>query len=204
MAEDVTVDYRFKIMLIGESTVGKTSFISRYVNNSFKMEYISTVGIDFQIKNVNIKGKSIRLQIWDTAGQERYRNITKNYFQSSNGFVIAYDITNVKSFECVANWITQIDENASEESQKVLIGTKCDKECREVPTEEGQKLADKYNLKFFETSAKDNTNVVETFEYLTGQILNIEESGKVQDRPSVMLNKKDHEKSGKKKKKCCK
>lgn len=207
MADSLNIDYKFKLMIIGESTIGKTSFISRYTSNTFKLEYLSTVGIDFQIKNLKLKGKSIRLQIWDTAGQERYRNITKNYFQASNGFVIAYDITNMRSFECVANWIKEIDESASPDSKKVLIGMKCDKDGREISKEDGERLAAKYGMKFFETSAKDNINVNETFEYLTNEILELEESGTVEPRNSIIINKGDHQNANKdkeKKKGCCK
>lgn len=203
MAEPTNVDHKYKIMLIGESSIGKTSFISRYTSNTFKLEYLSTVGIDFQIKNLQLNGKNIRLQIWDTAGQERYRNITKNYFQSSNGFVIAYDITNKKSFDCIINWIEEIDQNAPVESKKILVGTKCDKEGREVTFEEGQELANEHQMKFFETSAKDNTNISETFETLTTEILEGDDGGRrtiVIDKNNNNNTEKDEEE---KKKKCC-
>ena len=121
-------------------------------------------------KPYTFNGQKIKAQIWDTAGQERYRNITKNYFQSSQGFVIAYDITNKTSFECVEEWIKAIDENASSDCKKILVGTKCDKEGREVTEDEGKDLADKYGMKFFETSAKTNINISEVFNSLVKEI----------------------------------
>ena len=106
---DDNYDEKIKIMLIGESKIGKTSLISRYCNNEFLGGvYLSTIGIDFQIKHLVLNKKNIRLQIWDTAGQERYRNIAKNYFQSTDGFVIVYDISNTESFEKLDYWIEQI------------------------------------------------------------------------------------------------
>ncbi|MCQ2820751.1 MAG: GTP-binding protein [archaeon] len=201
-------EFKFKIMIIGESSIGKTSFIGRYTNNNFKLEYISTVGIDFQIKNLTLKGKNIKLQIWDTAGQERFRNITKNYFQSSQGFIIAYDITDRPSFESITKWVQAINESASSDSKKILIGTKCDKDGREVSSEEGKALADSIGSKFYETSAKDNINVTETFESLTMDILMSELAGEVEPRNSISIGvngegeNKNKEEEGEKKN-CC-
>ena len=106
-------DEKIKIMIIGETRVGKTSLISKYCNNEFSGgQYLSTIGIDFQIKILNINSKKIRLQIWDTAGEERFRNIAKNYFQSSDGFLVVYDITNKESFDTLDYWIEEIKSNS--------------------------------------------------------------------------------------------
>ena len=161
-------------MIIGESKIGKTSIISRYCNNKFiGGAYLSTIGIDFQIKNLVINNKKIRLQIWDTAGQERYRNIAKNYFQSSDGFVIVYDISNLETFEKLDYWIEQIKTNSQENIKMILFGNKCDIiDDRQVQKEEGENYAINKNIKFFEVSAKDGTNINDAFEYLVKDILN--------------------------------
>lgn len=166
-------DEKIKIMVIGESKIGKTSLISRYCNNEFfGGVYLSTIGIDFQIKDLNIKNKKIRLQIWDTAGQERYRNIAKNYFQSGDGFVIVYDISNRESFEKLDYWIEQIKTNAQENIKLILFGNKCDiTDDREVSKEDGEEYAKKNKIKFFEVSAKEGTNVVNAFETFVNDIL---------------------------------
>ena len=170
---DDNFDEKIKIMIIGESKTGKTSLISRYCNNEFYGAYLSTIGIDFQIKNIILNNKNIRLQIWDTAGEERYRNIAKNYFQSSDGFIIVYDISNSESFYKLDDWIEQIKNNAQETSKMILFGNKSDMEdSRQVSKEEGEEYARKNNLSFFEVSAKEGTNVQEGFEFFVKEILN--------------------------------
>ena len=190
-------DIKLKIMVLGESMVGKTSLITRYTNDKFGGRYLCTVGIDFQKKKIEKNGKRVLLQIWDTAGEERFRNVTKNYFQASQGFVLAYDINSKESFEKVQYWVEEIKSNAEEKIKCILIGTKCDLDKREVSEEEGQNLGQKYGYKFLETSAKENININETFETLVSEIMdNFKENG----RQSLTLSTN---KLGKKKKKCC-
>ena len=194
-------DLRFKIMVIGESKVGKTSVIKKYTQNKFGGVYLTTVGVDFQDKIINIDDKKIRLQIWDTAGQERFRNITKNYFNSSNGFLLIYDITDKDSLEHLNFWSAQIQLNAPEKSKCVLVGNKCDLEgSRAVSTEEGKMYAEKNKIKFFETSAKDGTNINEVFEYIANEIYKEEKMEMRSVTSSQVLSK---EQTFKKKKKCC-
>ena len=166
-------DEKVKIMIIGETKVGKTSLISRYCKGDFSGgEYLSTIGIDFQIKNLKINSKKIRLQIWDTAGEERFRNIAKNYFQSSDGFLVVYDISNIESFETLDYWIEEIKSNSQELSQVILVGNKCDIiDERKIKTDDGKAYAKKKNIKFFEVSAKEGTNVNQVFESLVKNIL---------------------------------
>ena len=166
-------DEKVKIMIIGETKVGKTSLISRYCKGDFSGgEYLSTIGIDFQIKNLKINSKKIRLQIWDTAGEERFRNIAKNYFQSSDGFLVVYDISNIESFETLDYWIEEIKSNSQELSQLILVGNKCDIiDERKIKTDDGKAYAKKKNIKFFEVSAKEGTNVNQVFESLVKNIL---------------------------------
>lgn len=199
---------KIKVMLLGESQIGKTSIIQRYVKNNFNLSYITTVGIDFQLKKLEINNKTVKLQIWDTAGQERFKNITKNYFHSSDGFIIGYDITSRNSFNNVSTWLNEINENASEEIQKILIGNKCDLSERQVSTEEGKKLAEENGMKFFETSAKSDINVKEVFESITKDIIECQEkSNGENNRNSITINRETEKKkdeSSKDKKKCCK
>ncbi len=167
-------DEKVKLMIIGETRTGKTSLISRYCKNEFSGSvYMSTMGIDFQIKNLEMNSKKIRLQIWDTAGQERFRNIAKNYFQSSDGFVIVYDIANLESFQTLDYWVEEIKSNSQELSKMILVGNKCDIiQERQVKKEEGKEYAKKKNMKFYEVSAKDGTNVNKAFDTLLKDILN--------------------------------
>lgn len=204
--ENEEEEIKIKIMLLGESQIGKTSLIQRYVKNNFNLSYITTVGIDFQLKQIKMNNKSIKLQIWDTAGQERFKNITKSYFHSSDGFIVGYDITSRLSFTNVSTWLKEINENAPEEIQKILIGNKCDLNEREVTTEEGKKLAEENGMKFFETSAKNDINVKETFEAITEDILDVQykEEGDG-NRNSLVIDRKTEKKKDeeKEKKGCC-
>ena len=167
-------DEKIKIMIIGETKIGKTSLISRYCKNEFiGGAYLSTIGIDFQVKDLVFNDKKIKVQIWDTAGQERYRNIAKNYFQSSDGFIIVYDISNTESFDKLDYWIEQIKTNSQEFTKMILFGNKSDIiEERKISKEEGEQYAKNNNIHFFEVSAKEGTNVNQAFEYFIKDILN--------------------------------
>ena len=195
-------DQKIKIMVIGESLVGKTALITKYTKNTFGGAYLTTVGIDFQDKFLNINGKEIKIELWDTAGQERFRNIAKNYFQSSDGFLLVYDLTKKSSFENLEFWNTQINLNAPKETKYILVGNKKDLENqREVQIEEGEDFAKKNNIKFFETSAKDGTNVIDVFETLAKEIVNdVEQINTRSKRSSQVLKKKN---ATEEKKSCC-
>lgn len=147
--------------------------------------------------------KLIKLQIWDTAGQERFRTITKTYYKGAHGIILTYDVTDENSFKNIRNWVKQIEQNAQNNVCKVLVGNKCDREDRKVSFDDGQKLAKEFNMQFFETSAKTNYNVNETFTYLTREILNNTDS-----KPSNGPIKLDQNTKGSdakiKKKECCK
>uniref|UniRef100_A0A673YE97 small monomeric GTPase n=1 Tax=Salmo trutta TaxID=8032 RepID=A0A673YE97_SALTR len=152
-----TYDYLFKLLLIGDSGVGKTCVLFRFSEDAFNSTFISTIGIDFKIRTIELDGKKIKLQIWDTAGQERFRTITTAYYR-------VYDITNEKSFENIKNWIRNIEEHASADVEKMVLGNKCDiNDKRQVSKERGEKLALEYGIKFMETSAKANINVENAF-----------------------------------------
>ncbi|XP_028455232.1 RAB3D, member RAS oncogene family, b [Perca flavescens] len=170
-AADQNFDYMFKLLIIGNSSVGKTSFLFRYADDSFTSAFVSTVGIDFKVKTVFRNDKRIKLQIWDTAGQERYRTITTAYYRGAMGFLLMYDITNQESFSAVQDWATQIKTYSWDNAQVILVGNKCDLEDdRVVPTEDSQRLAEELGFQFFEASAMDNINVKQVFERLVDVI----------------------------------
>ena len=197
-----TYDKKIKIMIVGETLVGKTSLIRRYTKNKFGGDYLATIGIDFQYKFLDINNKKIKVELWDTAGQERFKSIAKNYFQSSDGLLIVYDITDKKTFEKLDDWFEQIKENAPENSKLVLVGNKSDLGGkREIPIEEGQKFSEKNKVKFFETSAKDGTNVNSVFEMLTNDIINDEGGFATRNKRSSQVLKKKNMTA--EKKSCC-
>ncbi|XP_065331999.1 ras-related protein Rab-3 isoform X1 [Cloeon dipterum] len=166
-AADQNFDYMFKLLIIGNSSVGKTSFLFRYADDSFTSAFVSTVGIDFKVKTVFRHDKRVKLQIWDTAGQERYRTITTAYYRGAMGFILMYDITNEESFNSVQDWVTQIKTYSWDNAQVILVGNKCDMEDeRVISYERGKQLAEQLGIEFFETSAKENINVKAVFERL--------------------------------------
>ena len=202
--EEEYYDLKIRLMLIGDSNVGKTSIIKRYCNNQFSPSYISTVGIDFETKYLRLNGKTINLQIWDTAGQERYKVLAKNYFKNSDGFIIVYDITDKKSFNNVVNWITQIKDSASENVKCVLLGNKCDlEELRQVDINQGKDLANNYNFKFYETSAQKGNNIQKVFTDLVKGFLNDDNFINDSERSSVSTEQRNLRRARNQQKKCC-
>ena len=164
-------DVKYKIMLLGGSSACKTSLLKRYTKDPFSGVYSTTVGMDFQDKIIDIENKKVKLQIWDTAGQERFGNVTKSYFQSSHGFIVVYDITDKESFDKLNFWMEKIKLNGPQNVKTILVGNKCDLiNERQVSFEEGENFAKKWNIKFFEASAKDGTNVNELFFYIANEI----------------------------------
>ncbi|MEQ2180690.1 Ras- protein Rab-8A [Goodea atripinnis] len=159
-----TYDYLFKLLLIGDSGVGKTCVLFRFSEDAFNSTFISTIGIDFKIRTIELDGKKIKLQIWDTAGQERFRTITTAYYRGAMGIMLVYDITNEKSFDNIKNWIRNIEDHASADVERMVLGNKCDvNDKRQVSKERGEKLALDYGINFMETSAKANINVENAF-----------------------------------------
>ena len=193
---------KLKLMVIGEARVGKTSIIKRYTDNFLSGEYLSTIGIDYQDKIIKIGEKLVKLEIWDTAGQERFKIIAKNYFQNSDGFLLVYDISIRDSFERLTFWHEQIKLNAPINCRFLVVGNKCDLEKkRQVSKEEGEKYAENYNVKFYETSAKDDININEIFQTLASETLEIiKKKGQRRNFSSLVLKKNNLKK---KKKKFC-
>ena len=164
-------DYLFKILTIGDSNVDKARFIIRFTSDSYILDKMTTIGVNFVIKPINFANKNIKLQIWDTAGEERFRTITKTFYKGANGIIIIYDVTDQYSFKNARFWMKQIEADPDKSIKRVLVGNKCDKPEREVSEEEGKKLADEFNVRFFETSAKTGKNVKEVFYYLVEELL---------------------------------
>ncbi|CAG9317419.1 unnamed protein product [Blepharisma stoltei] len=164
-------DYLFKLLLIGDSSVGKSSLLLRFSENSYTESFVSTIGVDFKIKTVEHEGKIIKMQIWDTAGQEKFRTITSSYYRGAHGIIIVYDITDRESFTNVNNWLGEIQRYASDSVNRLLIGNKCDlEEKRAVSYEEGKQFADGLGIPFIETSAKTSQNVEQSFLRMASEI----------------------------------
>ena len=213
MLEDENYDLIFKIVLIGDSGVGKTNILSRYINNEFSLATQSTVGVEFGSKIIKKNGKVIKLQIWDTAGQERYKSITSAYYKGSRGAFVVYDITRKSTYDNIDKWIGELKTNGSEDVLIMLVGNKSDlEEKREVITEEVEKKAQEQKLAFCETSALNGKNVEYAFENLINEILKkvekekINEAKQLSESKAITLETADrklNEKDSKKKKKCC-
>ncbi|KAL6749451.1 Rab8/RabE-family small GTPase [Haematococcus lacustris] len=158
-------DVLVKLLLIGDSGVGKSCVLLRFSDDSFTSSFITTIGIDFKIKKLVLDNKLVKMQIWDTAGQERFRTITSAYYRGAMGILLVYDITDEASFNNIRNWMRNIEQHASDTVNKILVGNKSDmaEEKRAVPYSRGKALADEYRIQFFETSAKENVNVEEVF-----------------------------------------
>ncbi|KAH7862865.1 hypothetical protein Vadar_010456 [Vaccinium darrowii] len=166
-------DYLFKLLLIGDSGVGKSCLLLRFADDSYLESYISTIGVDFKIRTVEQDGKTIKLQIWDTAGQERFRTITSSYYRGAHGIIVVYDVTDQESFNNVKQWLNEIDRYASESVNKLLVGNKCDLTSQKVVSSESAKaFADELGIPFMETSAKDSTNVEQAFMAMAAEIKN--------------------------------
>jgi small GTP-binding protein len=164
----------FKILTIGESGVGKTCILRRFVENKFLKNHLATIGIDFKTKTVNIKNKEIKLKIWDTAGEDRFRNITQQYYKGADGIVLVYDVTDEASYDKIKDWMDQIISNTTRDNiGLVLLGNKCDFEERAITEEQGKKLAEELKISYFETSALNGQGINEAFEQLTLDIMKI-------------------------------
>ncbi|ODN03835.1 Ras-related protein Rab-30 [Orchesella cincta] len=158
-------DYRFlfKVVLVGNAGVGKTCLVRRFTQGLFPPGQGATIGVDFMIKTVDINGEKVKLQIWDTAGQERFRSITQSYYRSAHALILVYDVSSQPSFDCLPDWLREIEEYANAKVLRVLVGNKTDREDREIPTYVGEDFAQRNNMYFMETSAKEADNVEKLF-----------------------------------------
>ena len=164
-------DYALKIVMIGDSGVGKTTLLMRYCNSSFTFSHIATIGVDFKYKVIALNNKKAKVIFWDTAGQERFRTITSAYYRGANGTIVMFDLTNRESFKNVNQWCEDAAKYANKNTKLLLIGSKCDQESKRVISyDEGWNLASKYNIKYYEVSALNNVNVSESIESIVSEI----------------------------------
>jgi len=186
-------DYLFKLLIIGDSGVGKSCLLLRFADHTYTESYISTIGVDFKIRTIELDGKTIKLQIWDTAGQERFRTITSSYYRGAHGIIVVYDVTDLESFSNVKQWLGEIDRYASENVCKLLVGNKVDLVSKKaVEFDSAKEFADKLGIPFLETSAKAATNVEKAFLKMASEIKNNiakQPAAKAGDaRPAVVIN----------------
>ncbi|XP_068109627.1 ras-related protein Rab-25 [Hyperolius riggenbachi] len=172
MKEDDEYNFVFKVVLIGESGVGKTNLLSRFTRNEFNHDSRTTIGVEFSTRTMTLDGQLVKAQIWDTAGLERYRAITSAYYRGAVGALLVYDITKHGSYDSIERWLKELYDHADASIIVMLVGNKCDlsDEAREVPAEEAKMYADSNGLLFIETSALDSTNVELAFETILRDI----------------------------------
>ncbi|KAK6914367.1 Small GTPase, partial [Dillenia turbinata] len=171
--EEEGEEYLFKVVIIGDSAVGKSNLLSRFARNEFNINSKATIGVEFQTQSMDIDGKEVKAQIWDTAGQERFRAVTSAYYRGAVGALIVYDISRRSTFDSVRRWLDELHTHCDTTVARMLVGNKCDLEnIRDVSVEEGKKLAEEEGLFFIETSALDATNVKTAFEIVIREIYN--------------------------------
>jgi len=174
MADSSNYDYLFKVVLIGDSGVGKSNLLSRFTRNEFNIESKSTIGVEFATRSINVDGKTVKSQIWDTAGQERYRAITSAYYRGAVGALLVYDIAKHATYVNVTRWLKELRDHADTNIVIMLVGNKSDlKHLRAVPTEEAKAFASENGLSFIETSALDASNVESAFQNILTEIYRI-------------------------------
>lgn len=165
-------DVLLRLMLVGDTGVGKTCLICQYAENQFNPIHVTTIGVDFKLKMAEIRGKMVKMQIWDTAGQERFEAITKQFYRRAMGVVLVFDICSRSSFESLAKWLLYVKEFSQPETQVIMLGNQCDREAqRQVSTAVAQKFAEDNNLRYYETSAKLPSSLDKPFQELCEEIL---------------------------------
>jgi small GTP-binding protein len=183
---DDDYDFLFKIVLIGDSGVGKSNLLSRFTRNEFNLESKSTIGVEFATKSIQTDNKTIKAQIWDTAGQERYRAITSAYYRGAVGALLVYDISKRVSYENVPRWLKELRDHADQNIVIMLVGNKKDlRHMRQVTTEEAKAFCEQHSLFFIETSALSDNNVTRAFETILKEIYRLVSQRTVQsDTPT--------------------
>ncbi len=196
-----------KIIILGDSNVGKTSILLKYVDGYFPTIYVATIGVEYKVKKITINGVDINLHIWDTAGQERFRSITKSFMQNADGIIYVYDITQRESFNNLKTWIRESDQ-ATQGFKKIIVGNKIDLENnRKIGKDVVQKFCEENNIKGVEMSAKEGKNIGECFEYLARDIIGVKTKDELLKTYTEEAREKGisikEKKKKKHKKKCC-
>lgn len=197
------------ILTLGETQVGKTSLILRFIDRVFYYDTKTTIGVDFKVKRINLLNKNVLVKIWDSAGQERFKTVTRQYYKNAEGVMLIYDVTSQKSFSMIEEWFKSIIENKRKDAQVILIGNKKDMVNRVISAEQGESLAKKFEIKYYETSALSGENVDQVFEELAENILKIKLNTEEEESISLSYNserdgkKKNSEKDRDKKQPCC-
>ena len=195
-------DEKCQILIIGDSTVGKTSILSRFVNGTFNANYLATVGLDNFTKDETIDDKNVHIKIWDTAGQERFKALTKGFFRNAEGIMIVYDVTNQETFDSLKNWIQSIKDNMGNDFMErvpiVIIGNKIDSDEREVKTEDAESFCKQQNYPYFETSAKTGENIDSTVRFLVKKVIESNSDNKNGGgNNNIKINAEEHKKNEK-------
>jgi Ras-related protein Rab-1A len=192
-------DCLFKILIVGDINTGKTSILDQFANSHFDGSYISTVGIDFNVKIISVNESTcVKLQVWDTCGQERFRSLTRSYYRDTDAIIIVYDITSRRSFENAKVWIKEVEQYVDSSVLPVLVGNKSDLfPDRQIQYFEGYKLANEKFMEFYETSAKYDNNIETLFKFIATKLYEDGKHGKKNEIPLIDVTKK------KKKRLCC-
>ena len=195
-----------KLLLLGDSSVGKTSILNKYISNKFDESSISTVGVDYMDKIIDYNKFKIKLQIWDTSGEEKFRTITKNFYRNADGLLVVFDLTKKESYDHIKSWLDEAKEN-NDKLKTILIGNKLDlKDERIVAIDVAKQFAEKNNLKYIETSAKDGTNINESFQAIIDLLFDGKSSEEILHeftKQDSSLSVVDDSMEVKKKKACC-
>lgn len=183
-------DYLLKMLLVGDSGVGKSAVMTRYSDNNFVDRSIPTIGVDFKIQTTCLNGKIYKLQIWDTAGQERFRTITSSYYRGAHGIIIVYDVSNEESFNNVVRWIEECKKHSHENAKIILVGNKTDVKptVRQVSYNAGQEFAKSQGYRFVETSARTGTGVETVFNELINDIVENNKIGLIRNKPAIRIH----------------
>ena len=194
--------HQFKVIMLGDVAVGKTSLVTRFVDNEFKSAYHCTVGVEYKVKSLKIDPyTNVHLKIWDTCGEEKYRTITRQYYRDANGVVLVFDLTNKSSFDKLSGWLHDIKEYGPKDTCVILVGNKSDVQDRKLFLfEEGKKFAMTYKMPYIEVSAKNGTNVLSMFENITKKMIdNVslnEDNEDDKDKNKITLGKNTAKGSG--------